>query len=140
MSSKLITPLPLGWNVYYRVARRIPSGRVATYGQIAILAGRPRSARHVGYAMAALRSTTHDVPWHRVLASRPRGHAAIAILDPTGAGIQRIRLEAEGVQFDARGHIALAQFGWQPRTKFSGARAPAAARARAWRSVKRSRS
>jgi alkylated DNA nucleotide flippase Atl1 len=42
------------WASFYRIVRRIPRGRVATYAQVAMLAGRPRSARHVGYALAAL--------------------------------------------------------------------------------------
>ncbi|MSP59570.1 MAG: cysteine methyltransferase [Myxococcales bacterium] len=106
---------PVGWARYYQIVRRIPRGKVSTYGDIAILAGRPRSARHVGYALAALRETDHDVPWHRVLGARRRGRAAVSILDPTGAAIQRLRLEAEGVVFDAQGRITLDDSGWRPR-------------------------
>lgn len=106
--------LPVGWAHYYRVVRRIPRGRVSTYGQVAELAGRPRSARHVGYAMAALRGAEHDVPWHRVLGARPRRRAAVSILDPTGAALQRLRLEDEGISFDAQGRVELERFGWAP--------------------------
>ncbi|WP_242395518.1 MGMT family protein [Anaeromyxobacter oryzisoli] len=104
--------LPAGWSAYYRVVRRIPRGRVATYGAVALLAGRPRAARQVGYALAALRGTRHDVPWQRVLGARPRERAAISILDPIGAAVQRELLEAEGVRFDPRGRVDLARFGW----------------------------
>jgi methylated-DNA-protein-cysteine methyltransferase-like protein len=103
---------PKGWALYYEIMARIPRGRVATYGQIALLAGRPRAARQVGYAMAALRGTRHRIPWQRVLGTRPRGMAAISILDPMGAAVQQDLLEREGVTFDARGRVSLARYGW----------------------------
>jgi methylated-DNA-protein-cysteine methyltransferase-like protein len=106
---------------FYRVVRRIPAGRVCTYGVVAALAGRPRSARHVGFALAALRDggPHADVPWHRVLGSRPRNHAAISLRDPVGGAIQRAMLEKERVAFDARGNIDLGRFGW-----FGSSRSP----------------
>jgi alkylated DNA nucleotide flippase Atl1 len=70
---------------FYRVARRIPRGRVATYGQVAALSGRPRGARLCGYALSALRNTVHDVPWQRVLGARGAGRAGISLRDPIGA-------------------------------------------------------
>ncbi|HTN51052.1 MAG TPA: MGMT family protein [Anaeromyxobacter sp.] len=106
-------PLPAGWQAIYRIVRRIPRGRVATYGEIALLAGRPRGARQVGFALAALRGAKHDVPWQRVLGARPRGRAAISILDPMGAAVQRRLLEEEGVRFDARERVDLARSGWE---------------------------
>jgi methylated-DNA-protein-cysteine methyltransferase related protein len=115
-------PLPAGWSRYYRIVRRIPRGRVATYGDVALAAGKPRGARQVGFALAALRGTRHDVPWQRVLGARPRGHAAIAILDPVGAAVQRKLLEEEGVRFDDRDRIDLARYGWR---RGSAKRAPA---------------
>jgi methylated-DNA-protein-cysteine methyltransferase-like protein len=105
--------LPPGWTPYYRIVRRIPRGRVATYGAIALLAGRPRAARQVGYALAALRGTRHAVPWQRVLGGRGRVMAGISILDPVGAAVQRDLLEREGVAFDDRGRVSLARFGWR---------------------------
>lgn len=101
-----------GWAPIHRVVGRIPAGRVASYGQIAALAGRPRAARQVGYALHAL-AVDSDVPWHRVVNAAGRisergGPAALA-------GLQRARLEAEGVTFDARGAIDLERFGWRPR-------------------------
>jgi methylated-DNA-protein-cysteine methyltransferase related protein len=124
-----MSALPAGWSVYYRIVRRIPRGRVATYGGVALLAGKPRAARQVGYALAALRGAKHDVPWQRVLGARPRGRAAISILDPMGAAVQRELLEAEGVQLDARGLVDLARFGWAralrgPRVRRAGAAPP----------------
>ncbi len=108
-----VRALPSGWSVYYRVVRRIPRGRVATYGEVALVAGKPGAARQVGFALAALRGSVHDVPWQRVLGARPRGHAAISLLDPVGAAVQRTLLEAEGVAFDERDRIDLARFGWK---------------------------
>lgn len=110
-------PLPRGWAGFYAVVRRIPRGAVATYGQVALWAGRPRAARHVGYAMAALRGTRHRVPWQRVMGARPRGLAAVSILDPMGAATQRLLLEREGVRFDELGRVSLAEYGWSPRRR-----------------------
>ena len=107
----------MGWRAYYRVVARIPRGRVATYGQVALLAGTPRAARQVGYALAALRGTRHLVPWQRVLGVRPRGLAAISILDPMGSAVQRALLEQEGVEVDEQGRVSLARFGWTPRRR-----------------------
>ncbi len=106
---------PSGWDAYYRIVRRIPRGKVATYAQVALLAGRPRAARHVGFALAALRGTSHRIPWQRVLGKRSARWAAISILDPMGAAAQRDRLEHEGVTVDERGRVSLDDFGWRPR-------------------------
>jgi len=111
--------LPAGWQAYYRVVRRIPRGKVATYGQVAMLAGRPRAARQVGYALAALRATNHRVPWQRVLGARPRRMAGVSILDAVGAAVQRDLLEREGVAFDGRHRVSLERFGWRPRSRSS---------------------
>ncbi len=109
--------LPAGWESIYAVVRRIPRGRVTTYGAVAALLGRPRGARQVGYALAALRGTRHDVPWQRVLGARPRGRAAISILDPMGAAVQEAKLRREGVRLDQRGMVDLATYGWRPRRR-----------------------
>jgi methylated-DNA-protein-cysteine methyltransferase-like protein len=94
----------------YAVVRRVPTGRVATYGQVARVAGLGDHARMVGYALAALPNET-TVPWHRVInaqgtVSRRRSGDSLS---------QRMRLEREGVRFDARGRASFARFGWRPR-------------------------
>ena len=95
----------------YAVVRQIPSGRVATYGQIAVLAGLPRGARQVGYALAALPADA-DVPWQRVV--NARGEISRRA-DPAGhESLQRRLLEHEGIRFDARERIALARYRWRP--------------------------
>jgi methylated-DNA-protein-cysteine methyltransferase-like protein len=91
----------------YALVRRIPAGRVATYGQIAAMEGRA-SARMVGWAMAALPAGS-DVPWQRVINARGE------VSERAGGGgtaRQRERLQAEGVLFDARGRVDLARAGW----------------------------
>lgn len=94
----------------YAAVRRIPRGTVATYGQVAQLAGLPRQPRLVGYALHALSSGT-TVPWHRVI--NARGMVSIRS-DGTASLSQRLLLEREGIVFDARGRVALGRFGWKP--------------------------
>ncbi len=95
----------------YAVIRRIPYGRVATYGQIAELAGLAGHARQVGYALHALPSAT-ALPWHRVInASGAVSRRAI----PGGELTQRQLLEEEGVGFDLRGRVRLSAVRWRPR-------------------------
>lgn len=95
----------------YAAVRKIPRGKVATYGQIARLAGYPRHARLVGYALNALPDETR-VPWHRVVNAAGRVSPR---KNSDGDLVQRLLLEAEGVLFDARGGIALAKVQWNPR-------------------------
>ncbi len=95
----------------YAVVRRVPKGRVATYGQVAALAGIPGAARLVGYALHALRSGT-VVPWHRVV--NAQGRLSLGRTVAGGDLAQRRRLEAEGVEF-VGGRISLRRFGWKPR-------------------------
>jgi methylated-DNA-protein-cysteine methyltransferase-like protein len=92
----------------YAVVRRIPRGRVASYGQVAAWAGLGRQARQVGYALHALPQGS-DVPWHRVVNAQGR----VSPRSTHGPEVeQRIRLELEGVRFDAAGRVAMAQFRW----------------------------
>ena len=104
------TRSPGRWERVYAVVRQIPKGRVATYGQVAKLAGLGRNARQAGYALHALPPHS-GVPWHRVV--NARGEIS---LPPHGGGdvTQRLRLEREGVKFEARGRIDLKTFGWRP--------------------------
>jgi methylated-DNA-protein-cysteine methyltransferase related protein len=103
----------------YGIVRRIPRGRVATYGQVAALAGLSHAPRVAGYALHAL-PIGSPLPWHRVLGAG--GRLSLARLDPDAALTQRMRLEREGVRFDARGRADLARCGWKPRARFSAPR------------------
>ena len=93
-----------------RVVTAIPEGRVATYGQVALLAGLPRRARLVGRTLAALDDES-GLPWHRVINAQGR-------ISSRGGGpyqhFQRRLLEEEGVELDERGRIDLDRFGWDP--------------------------
>lgn len=95
----------------YAVVKRIPKGRVATYGQVAALAGLPGHARQVGYALHAL-PENHRLPWHRVVNAKgevsPRAW-------PFAEDMQRAYLESEGIPFDERNRFPLEQFRWRPR-------------------------
>ena len=92
----------------YQVVRRIPAGKVATYGQVARILGKPRGARTVGWALHSIPEDS-DVPWQRVINAR-----GIITLDARGPGgaIQRALLEAEGIVFDEEGRIDLDACGW----------------------------
>ena len=96
------------------VVRRIPRGRVSTYGRVAELAGLPGQARLVGYTLAAAEDGS-GVPWHRVI--NAGGGISTRSVGPGGSVLQRLRLEEEGVEFDARGRVSLERFGWRPRKK-----------------------
>lgn len=98
----------------YAVVRRVPKGRVATYGEIAELAGLPGHARQVGYALHALREGEDDVPWQRIV--NARGEVSGRSV-PGMEGLQRKILEAEGIVFDARGRIDLEKHRWKPRVR-----------------------
>jgi methylated-DNA-protein-cysteine methyltransferase-like protein len=93
----------------YAVVRRIPRGRVATYGQVAELAGLPGHARQVGYALHALPSAT-ALPWHRVI----NASGGVSLRASPGAELtQRQLLEEEGVEFDLGGRVRLAKVQWK---------------------------
>jgi methylated-DNA-protein-cysteine methyltransferase-like protein len=95
----------------YAVAKRVPRGRVATYGQIAALAGLPRHARLVGYALNVLPAGS-AVPWHRIINAKgqvsPRANAL------GHEDLQAQLLRREGVRF-VEGAIPLERFQWRPR-------------------------
>ena len=92
----------------YAVIRRIPPGRVATYAQVAALAGLPGRARQVGFSLRNLPEGS-TIPWQRVV------NAGGGISSRGGGweeGFQRHLLEEEGVAFKANGKIDLDRFGW----------------------------
>lgn len=95
----------------HAVVRRIPRGRVATYGQIAELAGLGRQPRLVGYALAALPDDA-PVPWHRVVNAQGRVSPRAT---PGADRLQRALLEREGVRFDRSGRLDLERHRWRPR-------------------------
>jgi methylated-DNA-protein-cysteine methyltransferase-like protein len=97
----------------YAVVSRIPKGRVATYGQVAALAGLPRQARLVGYSMHALPAAS-DVPWHRVV--NAAGKISIRADGLGHDDLQAQLLRREGVRF-VGGAIPLARYRWQPRPR-----------------------
>ncbi len=101
----------------YAVVRRIPRGRVATYGQVAELAGIPGGARVVGAAMRGS-GNAHRLPWQRVVGKRGNT-GRIAILDPIGGAVQRQLLENEGVEVTDAGAIPLLRYGWLPLNRFA---------------------
>ena len=97
----------------YAVVKRIPKGKVATYGQVALLAGMPNGARQVGYALNALDGLLpphNKVPWQRVI--NRMGEISYSAGRGGHDDIQRVLLEAEGVVFDAAGKIDLQRFRW----------------------------
>jgi len=96
----------------YRVISTIPAGKVATYGEVAMLAGFPRGHR---IAARALRHCPVEIPWWRVLGKHDARRAHIALTDPHSARGQRAQLETEGVVFSEDGLVSLSRFGWLPR-------------------------
>ncbi len=102
------------YDFIYQVVKHIPRGCVATYGQIALLAGIRGQARLVGYVLASL-PETEDVPWHRVINSRG---AISKRLEPHEEKLQRILLESEGVIFNTNNRVSLSRFLWHPGYKF----------------------
>lgn len=101
--------MPPFYRLVYRLVRRVPRGKVVTYGQVAAILGQPRGARAVGMALGALRAPLVDlVPWQRVInaAGRPSHR------DGFWAAIQREILEDEGVRFDRHGRVDLRRVRW----------------------------
>jgi methylated-DNA-protein-cysteine methyltransferase-like protein len=95
----------------YAVVRAIPRGKVATYGQVAELAGIANGHR---IAARCMRTCPAKLPWYRVVGKKDARRAQINLLDPEQAALQRTKLTAEGVRFDAAGFIVLRAFGWLP--------------------------
>jgi methylated-DNA-protein-cysteine methyltransferase-like protein len=104
---------PRLYDLIYAIVRQVPRGKVATYGQIARIAGRC-SAQMVGFALGALRSYRdrkdfEEVPWQRVINAKGK-------ISPHGFGMgglmQRQLLEEEGIEFNIENVIDLERFGW----------------------------
>ena len=97
----------------YDLVAQIPYGRVMTYGQVAVLLGKPTAARAVGYALHQTPAGV-NIPWQRVINAQgrisPRGAADI-LHEPQ---LQRMLLEQEGIHFDAQGKIDLDHYLWEP--------------------------
>lgn len=104
------------------VLRRIPRGRVATYGQVAALAGRERAARGVAWILHSS-SDTAGLPWHRVIGGKGR----ISLGRGRGFEEQKKRLESEGVTVGRAGRIDLKRYQWESASG-AAARSPAARR------------
>jgi len=103
------TPPRVSHLLILTAVRRIPRGRVATYGDIAAAAGMPRRARLVGRVLAES-PLADGVPWHRVISASGR----ISLRDGEGPTRQRRLLESEGIVFTAN-RIDLARYRWKPR-------------------------
>ncbi len=97
------------YEAVYRVVRKIPKGRVMTYGQIATILGAPRAARAVGYAM---RACPDRIPWQRVINAKGEISARSEVERPI---IQKMLLESEGVHFDDAEVCDLKRLRWEPR-------------------------
>lgn len=99
------------YDAIYAAVRHIPAGRVATYGQIAALAGLPGRARLVGYALFRV-APEANVPWQRVV--NARGEISMSPVRLGSDHLQRVLLEEEGIRFSTSGRIDLKQYGWEP--------------------------
>ena len=93
----------------YELVRRIPYGKVSSYGQLAVLAGRPGAARAVGHAMRVCRDPS--VPCHRVV---HQDGSTTASFDAIERRTQQRLLEAEGVLFSSDHKVIMSQFQWRP--------------------------
>ena len=99
------------YELIWNIVSRIPEGKVASYGQIARLAGIGGHARFVGYALHRL-PTHSTVPWHRVINSQ--GRISLPMTEGQYA-LQKALLEQEGVVF-IREKVDFEKFGWEPET------------------------
>ncbi len=89
------------------IIKKIPYGKVLSYGGVAVLAGNPRASRQVSWILKT-QTKKNSLPWHRVISSK----GVISIKDPTGHFLQRELLENEGIIFNSNGKIDLSSFMW----------------------------
>ncbi len=87
---------------------RVPRGKVATYGQIARLAGFPRNARQVGAVLKQLPEDS-NVPWHRIVNASGR----VSRRNGQAQHLQRVLLEGEGIEFSDSGRLSFARYLWR---------------------------
>lgn len=93
----------------YRLVRRVPPGKVTSYGAIARMLDHPHAARTVGWALHSMPEGS-DVPWWRVINSQGRISTSCR---EHAADVQRALLEAEGIEFDEYGYVDWERFGWE---------------------------
>jgi methylated-DNA-protein-cysteine methyltransferase-like protein len=98
------------YDMIYSIIMMVPRGKVATYGQIAEMAGLPGHARQVGYALRVLPDDS-GVPWHRIVNSA--GEISRRF-DPVWEREQRLLLEGEGIEFNRNNRLSLAKYQWKP--------------------------
>lgn len=108
----------------YRIVRRIPRGKVMTYGQIAYMLGEGYTPRTVGFVMHG--ADDQNTPWHRVINSQGRCSTGRIVLP---SDKQQRMLEREGVKFDKTGRCDLESFLWQPRKRAAASKEKLKARA-----------
>jgi methylated-DNA-protein-cysteine methyltransferase related protein len=102
---------PSKYQQIYDVVRKIPIGKVLTYGQVAELAGLYGKARLVGYALFRIEIAT-DLPWQRVV--NAKGEISYSEARCGGDYLQKALLEKEGIEFKANNCIDLKRYRWQP--------------------------
>ena len=98
----------------FEIVRRIPAGRVMTYGQLAEILGEGYTARTVGFVM---HSADQSVPWQRVINAQGACSTGRVIVPPD---LQQRMLESEGVRFDAKGRCDLSRYRWTPEEYEAG--------------------
>ena len=98
------------YDLIYTIVKQIPFGKIATYGQIADLAGLYGKARLVGYALFRV-DIKEDIPWHRVV--NAKGEISYSFQRQGGDYLQKVLLEEEGIEFKRNGKIDLNKYRWQ---------------------------
>ncbi len=92
------------------ILKRIPKGKVATYGMIAAMAGNPKAARTVSFILSSS-SKKYNLPWHRIINSK----GTISLKEGQGFELQKKMLESEGLVFKDDNSIDLRKWGWNPQ-------------------------
>lgn len=104
-------PSPGRYERIYTIVSQIPYGQVATYGQVAEMAGLPGHARLVGYALYRVALPDRSIPWHRVI--NAQGKVSESPNRNGSDRLQRDLLEAEGIQFSPDQRIDFKHYGWR---------------------------